>query len=1107
MRNRLIILCVFSLGCFLNGLSQDTSIHFIENKNQWPADVDFTARVAGGSMIVKPGSFSYFFLDQKKIERLHERTHQPYREASLGKETDKIGGRMIAVNFLGSNRDVIAKPFNKLTTYYNYFLGNDSSKWASKVSSYQGVYYSNFYSGIDLKLYGQGENLEYDFMVAPNADPSQIQLKYSGTQDLSIVNSNVQVKSEYVTITEKKPVAFQWIDEKRIDVPCDYSLSNGIVSFCFPNGYDACYELVIDPLLIFSTYSGSKMDNWGSSATPGERGNLYSGGTVNNYDGQTGTFPNTAGTFPATPGAFQTSFGKVFDVAILKYDSLGQHLLYATYLGGNESESPHSLVMNQNKELLILGTTSSSNFPTSSGAVDRTFNGGTPLYITDVGNVLPYHFGSDIFVSRLSADGSQLLASTLLGGSANDGLNPVASPLTVNYGDQLRGDIITDAQGNVYISSVTASIDFPVGNSFNTTYKGGATDALIMKLNPNLSQVLWGAFLGGTSADATHTIQFDQMHNIFVAGGTASSNFPVTSGAYQSVKAGGVDGWIAHITNDGASILSSTFTGTSAFDQIYFIDLNAQDDVYVYGQTSGNFPVSAGVYSNVHGRQFLQKFSNDLKRLAFSTVFGSGRPVPDISPTAFLVNDCNNIYMSGWGGIANTSEGYWQGSSTLNMPTTSDAYQRSSNGNDFYFMVLTADATQFLYGTYLGGNRSGTHVDGGTSRFDKGGIVYHAVCAGCAATTTNNIPASDFPTSLNAWSRTNQSANCNNAAFKFDLSSLRARIQTNSVTLKTPGYNQVCLPDKIVFQNRSTGGQFYEWNFGDGTTSVKPDTSAIIHQYVTPGQYTIKLKAIDSGTCLGKDSTTTIVNVYKVQGFAGADQNMCNDATTHLVAGGGVTYAWTDKGGTFTSSLPSPLINPKDTTRYFVTIVDSHGCVKKDTVDVRVVPGIDLQFDFAELYDCFSRPIIRVTNQTQGKEDEDIFFDFGDGNTSHQEEDVHSYKIDGNYTIKIVGIKNSCVYDKQVQLPFFTLFVPNVITPDASLGANDEFKIRYGSQLISDTDFNVGLVVYNRWGGKVYENRAYKNNWSGEGLPSAVYYYEVQIEGETVCKNWVQIIR
>ena len=173
-----------------------------------------------------------------------------------------------------------------------------------------------------------------------------------------------------------------------------------------------------------------------------------------------------------------------------------------------------------------------------------------------------------------------------------------------------------------------------------------------------------------------------------------------------------------------------------SFDQVYFIDLNANGDVFCYGQTAGHMPITSGVYRNVNSGQFLQKFSPDLSALEFSTVFGSGSTnglvIPNISPTAFLVNDCNNIYMAGWGGFVNSSTqtGYWQ-SSTNGMPITSDAYQKTTSGSDFYFMVLNGDATELVYSTYLGGNSSKTHVDGGTSRFDKYGIVYHAVCSGC----------------------------------------------------------------------------------------------------------------------------------------------------------------------------------------------------------------------------------------------------------------------------------------------------------------------------------------------------------------------------------------
>src|SRR5690606_14555462 len=211
-------------------------------------------------------------------------------------------------------------------------------------------------------------------------------------------------------------------------------------------------------------------------------------------------------------------------------------------------------------------------------------------------------------------------------------------------------DIITDKGGNVYVSSVTSSKDLILQNSYSPTYKGGTTDAILLKLSHNLDQQIWGAFIGGTGADAAYTLKLSEEGDVLVAGGTMSEDFPVTAGAYQSIQAGDADGWIARVSADGQTLLQATFTGTASYDQIYFLDINATGEAYTYGQTAGaDFPVTAGVYSNPNSGQFIQKLSADLSTLVFSTVFGSGRGIPDISPTAFLVNECNNLYMTGWG--------------------------------------------------------------------------------------------------------------------------------------------------------------------------------------------------------------------------------------------------------------------------------------------------------------------------------------------------------------------------------------------------------------------------------------------------------------------------
>jgi hypothetical protein len=1071
---------------------------FIENKNQWPSGIDFSTRVPGGSLSVSAGRFTYSFLDYEKIETLHNRSHS-FHETEASDLNPWIDGYSLSVDFVGSNSSAQVSPFGKQSAYYNFFTGKDSNHWASHARAFDGITYQSIYEGIDLKIYSQGRNLKYDFVVAPGYDPSRIAIKYSMANEIYADKGDLIITTPFGDLIEKKPLTYQIISGRKVIVASEFRLCDNVITFSFPNGYDACYELIIDPLLIFSTYSGSEADNWGSTATPGEKGKLYSAGVTNHFVGN-----KFSGTFPATAGAFQTTYGGVYDVAILKYDSIGQNLLYASYLGGANNESVHSLLMNSKEELIVLGTTSSANFPTTNGAFDESYNGGTPVYERNVEIPIDYNAGSDIFIARISKEGDALLASTYLGGSLNDGLNYSNGPLVVNYGDEMRGDIAADVDGNIYVSTVTSSSDFPAINSFNTTYKGGNSDALILKINPSLTSIAWAGFLGGSKEDAAYTIKFDKENNLVVGGGTISADFPMTSGVYQATHAGDVDGWIAKITSDGSSLLASTYTGTASFNQVYFLDVNQSGDIYVYGQTAGTFPVTNGVYHNSNSGQFVQKFNASLDRLIFSTVFGSGSGLPDISPTAFLVNDCNNIFMTGWGGLVNWGTGHWN-TNTIGMPVSDDAFQKNTKGSDFYFIVLTDDARQFLYGTYMGGNLSATHVDGGTSRFDKKGVVYHAVCAGCAGTTSANKPASDFPATENAWSKKNGSLNCNNAAFKFDLSSLKARIQTNSVALNMPGLGFVCLPDSIVFQNRSTGGKIYQWDFGDNTNAILTDTAAITHRYKETGKYTVKLKAFDSGTCIGKDSTYAVVNVYNPLGKIGPGGSFCFGSSFQLSASGGVSYEWTGLKSDFKSAEASPVVAPATDTDYRITVTDFQGCVLRDTVNVIAIPGIDLQFEWSQLFSCNSRPVLTVNNLTN--EAEETFWDFGDGTSSDFRNDKHIYQRDSLYSVRLVGKKEYCVYDKKVDVPVYTFFAPNVITPDQSPGENDTFKVLFGNHAPADLNTTVLFTVFDRWGKKVYESKDYRNDWNGNNLTAGVYFYEASIENDALCKGWVQIIR
>ena len=1069
-------------------------LKFIENKSQWPAEFQYRARIPGGALYVQPGTFTFVFHDQERLQQLHESSHHPV--VNEAERDDVIEGIRVDTRFIGANHDARVLPIGQHSDYTNYFIGADECNWSSNVRSYQALMYRQLYPGIDMKVYSQGANLKYDFIVAPDGEAGKIRFRYSGAQRTSLNKAgDVEVLGAWPLFTEKKPIAFQLIDGRRVDVPCEYQFAAGEVSFHFPDGYDICNPLIIDPLLIFSTYSGSTADNWGSTATPGEHGSLYSAGV---------TWDNFGGRFPATSGAFQLNLAGGFDISILKYDSTGSKLLYATYLGGSQTDAPHSLVVNQANELLVLGTTSSFDFPTTAGAYQRRYAGGS-IQST---NTFDYTAGSDILVSRISSDGSSLLASTFLGGSANDGLN--RGILVQNYGDEQRGDIITDKSGTVYLASVTSSIDFPIVNGFDATYGMGNTDAIVVSMNNELSDIIWSTFIGGSGADACHTIQFDKAGDLYVAGGTASLDFPVTAGCYQAVNNNGADGWIASLSADGSTIKHATYTGTASFDEVFFVDLNEDDEVYVYGQTSGAFPVSQGVYSNPNSGQFIQKFNHELTQLQFSTVIGSGRGIPDISPTAFLVNDCNNIYIAGWGGVINSAYLFWQ-NTTFGLPVSADAYQPVTHGSDFYFMVLTADASEFLYGTYLGGNSSLTHVDGGTSRFDKNGIVYHAVCAGCAAGNAQNQATSDFPATKNAWSKLNRSLNCNNAAFKFDLSSLKARLQSNSVQLDHPGLDKICIPDPIVFQNFSTGGEIFEWNLGDGTQLTKYDTSMVIHQYQQTGLYTVWLKAIDRGTCKVKDSASVKVNVNIADIRVQDDDDVCLNAPYTLQASGGQSYFWFTSDHTFESTEQTPSVSPSDTTRYIVRVTERSGCIQQDTVQLNVIPTIDPVFEWSQSAECFERPDLRVVSTTDSLWETDrLFFDFGDGTISESPEETHRFEKDGVFNVKLVLVRDACVTEKTVPVPTFQLKIPNVITPGKKDALNDAFTIQYGP--VSDVTpahygFSVRLTIYNRWGNRVYHSDDYQYDWDGDGVEGGVYYYEVTVQDHATCKSWLHLVK
>jgi gliding motility-associated-like protein len=869
------VLCTFAAG-FKHPVSE-SFIRFTENKGQWDSKIMFRSDLDGGALFMEENAFTYHFYDKETLRKNHIRSH----EGSIGNE--KIASSAFRMSFVNSLKPTEIQAKNITPDHCNYFIGKDKSKWQGNVRNYKEVYYKNLYSGIDLQVLGMENSLKYNFIVAANSPTDVIQLQYQGVKEIRISKGSLHISTGINDIMEEKPVAYQIINGKHVDVPCRFVLKKQTVSFDFPKGYDKSQELIIDPILVFACTSGSVADNFGMTATYDDAGNLYAGGTVYGVG-----YP-TVNAFDSTWNGSPVHHGLTTDVVITKYDATGTVLQYSTYLGGwLGTEIVSSLIVNQQNELMLFGATGSSDFPVTASAYDTLFSGGTNIAFW--ANGTGYTDGTDLYLAKFSSSGSSLIASTYVGGTRNEGTNN-SSTLVYNYGDYYRGEIQVDTANNFYVASCTESPDFPVTGGCAQPMLGGGLDGVIFKMSPDLSTMLWSTYIGGSADDGCYALTLDNFQNIYTTGGTSSTNFPVTPGTFSTVYNGGItDGFITKLQNNGAAILNSTFVGTPLYDQAFLIQLDNFFDVYIVGQSLGSMPVTAGAYSNPNSKQFIWKMNGNLSTPLITTIFGNGNGQVNISPSAFLVDICGNIYVSGWGGhILNLTP-------TFGMPLTPDAYQTSNpEGYNFYLFVLAPDATSLLYGTYFGGALSQEHVDGGTSRFDKKGIVYQAVCANCRTNLTpQGVNNDDFPVTPGSWPNTGsdvnhntQNYNCNMGVFKFDFQT--AGVSADAIIFPN---DTICAGDSAHFNNASSNALNYLWDFGDG--SPVSTVASPIHQYALAGTYNITLIAVDSTGCLFSDTSHLNVVVAPIPTVdIGNDTVVCTDPSLILNAGtSGNIFNW-----------------------------------------------------------------------------------------------------------------------------------------------------------------------------------------------------------------------
>ncbi len=1077
---------VFTIGLthfsFANG---STNQGFIMNAGQWPAHVMARASFSFGDVILQNDGILFFLRDKQDMHKHHAGFHDTKDTAGI------VHAHVYKMKFKNGS---ISKPktFDPGVFNINYIKGEGQS--GHNLSCYKKLVVENLYPHIDLVLYISNAGLKYDLVLKEKANPTSIQIDYEGIDQLSIdASGNLNLKTSLGNVTEKTPIAFVERNNKSKEpVMCRYELMGNSVRFTMKNISRTRQEkLVIDPELIFATYSGSSADNWGNTATYDSLGNLYAAGIV--FD---------AG-FPVTTGAYDLTFNSPFlgdpDVAIMKFSPSGT-LIYATYLGGRYTEVPTSIIVNNANELYILGTTSSDGssgqaFPTTLGAYDRTFNGGSNFYPLGFYEGIQYARGSDLFVSKLSANGSTLISSTLIGGSANDGLLVDTETLSRNYGDEFRSEILLDSLGFVYIASHTQSNNIinVARPGYDLTFNGGGRDGIVLKLTADLSDIVWNTYWGGNGLDACYSLQFGLNNVLYIAGGTTSTDLTMSPGSINPTYSGNVDGFIVNLSNDGTTLMSATYIGTPSVDQCYLIQTDYNGFVYVLGQSQGSYPIINAPYSNPGSRQFIHKLNSTLDQTIFSTVIGSGQTKIDFVPTAFLVNDCENIFIAGWGGSVNYSfllggilhGPYYQGGSSYNLPLSSNAFQTTTDGDEFYLMVLKKDVQKLLYSTYFGGIGEREHVDGGTSRFDKRGIVYQSVCAGCGGT-------SNFPVTPGAFSSTNNSFNCNNAVFKFDLSSLKADFIVDT--------SKVCGSGPVTFTNTSLGGNTFKWDLGDGTSSTS--STSFTHTYTQPGTYTVKLIATDEATCIGVDSAKKTITVYGLPSLDVSSDSLtiCKGDTTTITGtfNSTYTYLWTPNEYINNVNIYNPDVFTPITKKYFVTVSNTvNQCKGYDSVLVTVLdPAIGTRYK--NITGCQGKPTVSLSNPSSAGFN--YLWDFGDGSTSDGKANItHSYEEFGEYLVSVSIYSVYCSTNDTIKVIIPPINIPNLITPNG-----DELNDKY---VIKGMTNNWKFDVYNRWGDVIYTREPYDQSWAGDGLSDGVYYYLITDPVGNKCKGWVQIIK
>ena len=706
---KVIVFLILGFCCFSSTYADTAKIAeaygkiplaFTLNQGQTDSQVKFTSAGNGCSMFFTPTGTT-FLLSKETEQSVAKRSAKISAEdmtptADTEREYESFAAKTVFVD-ANQNPEVVGE--ERLAWNNNYFIGSEPAKWQTDVPNYGKIRMKEVYSGIDLVYYGNKNHIKYDFVVKPGENPSQIVLKYDlgadGGNSLSInANGELVVKTPLGDIIEKKPYAYQKIDGKEVEVSIAYRIMDSSTnSYGFEIGtFDASHDLYIDPELVYSTFINSDS---GCQIAVDSSGNAY-------VVGETGS-PN----FPVTSGAFDTSLDGNWDAYVAKVNANGTALLYSTFLGGDNDDYAQGITVDSFGNAYIIGQTNSFNYPITYESYDTSYNGDSDAFVTKLngnGTALLYstflggsfndiilgividisgdayltgetissdypvtsgafdtsfNMGYDTFITKLKADGSGLSYSTFLGGSNFD----------------IGIDIAVDSTGNAYLTGYTRSIDFPVTlRAYDTSFNGDifCNNIYVTKINVSGNALIYSTFLGGSSDNEGNGIAVDGLGNAYVTGMTNSSDFPVTSGSFDtSFNGGNGDAFITKLNIDGTTLIYSTFLGDIARDYGYVIAVDSFGNAYITGATgSSDYPVTCGAFDTSHNGDldaFVTKLNSEGTILLYSTFLG-GSSI-DIG-IGMKIDSSGNIYVSGLTG-------------STDYPVTSGVLDTSYNGGNY----------------------------------------------------------------------------------------------------------------------------------------------------------------------------------------------------------------------------------------------------------------------------------------------------------------------------------------------------------------------------------------------------------------------------------------